>query len=329
METRAPWFILGILIGASLLVPILQAQDETDAWEQDARRLVFQQTPDGFRYESTRDTDLGNDVIEGSFSTQNRHYSVMYLDRAQTNMTPLRLNVAFEGLIEFQDLDGDDAYSLGDRIVQRQRLVDLAAPAQKVEHLASGGERATYEYSLSDLDPGSPDATLSIAFTLFPRPQAIGEQTVPPTRAHTQLSVTNFPFQNETSRLALESRVFGSGPLEEAPNAFYVSGSDRRLIYEWPGQSTVDGDSRPVHVTLLGTSGQNTNPSMTPAVVLHSYERGETLTYQPVIGPERENPEQQNAIVEFFAHGDWRLYGLGVLAAFALVGVGMWRRVGS
>lgn len=328
MDNRAVWFVLGILIGGTLLVPMLQAQDETITWAQDERRLSFHQTADGFRYESTRESDLGNDVIEGSFSTQNRRYTVNYLDRSSTNMTPLRLTVAFEGLIEFQDLDGDHAYSLGDRIIQRQQLVDLAAPTQRVEHLAAGGERATYTYVLSDLAPGSSDATVTIGFTMFPRPQAVGDEMVPPTRAHTQVSVEHFPFQNETSRLALESRVFASGPLEEAPNAFYVSGSERRLVYEWPGQSTVDGDARPVHVTLLGTGGQSSNPSAAPAVVLHSYERGETLTYQPVIGPKRETPQPQNVLVEFFAHGDWRLYGIGMLAAFALVGVGIWRRVG-
>ncbi len=327
METRAPWFILGILIGATLLLPIVLSQDDTRSWEQDERRLSFQQTPDGFRYESTRDTDLGNDVVEGSFSTLNRRYSMSYLDRLSANMTPLRLDVAFEGLLEYQDIDGDDAYSLGDRIIQRQRLVDLPAPTQKVDPLLNGGQRATYTYALSVLDPESQDATLQVAFSIFPRAETIGDQLVPPTRAHTDVNVEYFPFQNETSRLALETRVFANGALEEAPNAFYVSGSQRRLVYEWPGQSTVDGDAKPVHVTLLGTGGQRTNPAATPTVVLHSYERGDQLSYQPVIGPEREEPEQQNVIAEFFARGDWRLYGIGIVAAFALIGATMWRRI--
>ncbi|HEX9816181.1 MAG TPA: hypothetical protein VGB18_04310 [Candidatus Thermoplasmatota archaeon] len=327
METRAAWFILGILIGALLLLPIVLAQDDSESWAQDERRLNVQQTADGFRYESTRESDLGNDVVEGSFSTLNRRYSVSYLDRSSTNMTPLRLIVAFEGLLEYQDVDGDNAYSLGDRIIQRQRLVDLPAPAQRIDPLLNGGQRATYTYSLADLDPESKDATLEVIFSMFPRAQMIGGQLVPPTRPHTEVTVDHFPFQNESSRLALETRVYANGPLEETPNAFYVSAEERRLVYEWPGQSTVDGDVRPVHVTLLGTGGQSTNPAATPAVVLLSYERGDALSYQPVIGPEREEPKEQNAIVEFFTHGDWRLYGIGVVAAFALIGATMWRRI--
>jgi hypothetical protein len=323
LDTRAPWLILGIVLGASLLVPALVAGEEDAAWEQDERRLTFQPTPDGFRFESVRDNDMGNDVLVGSYSTLNRRYTVSYLDNA-ANMTPLRLTIDFEALVEYQDLDADESYGLGDRIVQRQRVADLGAPNTKVESLPNGASRATYTYSLATPNSDDADADLIIVFTLAPGPQTIDGDIVPPTRPHVEIRVDHFPYENVTSRVAFETRLIGSAALQEESNAFYVSSNERRLVYEWPDQSQVDGDERPVRVTLLGTSGQSGGAN---AVVLHSYERGEELSYQPIIGAERETPATQNVFVEFFTHGDWRLYGIGVVAAFALIGATVWRRI--
>lgn len=320
--------ILGILLTSFLLVTgsVLALQIPTD-WETEERQLEFTHDQSGFRFESKRLSDLGDDTLVGAYSIPERSLTLTFVDQRAENVTATQLSVLFQALVEYRDADGDGAYGVGDQIVQRVRLSDLPPPTKEVTMSGSGGRVVKIAYDLpSKLGDSSDTGAFNVRFWIQSKTDAADGQPVAASHVRMKMELLKFPFQTNASRVALEKVVAATRPIEDGGSAFWLGTEPNQLFYEWTEESRVDGATRPVHVTLLA-SPDGVGRLDQSTVVLDSFERGQDLSHESRVGARPADAEPFGVIEEFIFHGDWRFYGAALGVACLLIGVTTWRRI--
>src|SRR5688500_8706913 len=98
---------------APLLAPIAGAAQcaEDIAWRLAPRDLAVRGSDSGFTFTSGRDSALGTDTLSGAFDARAaRLATALRVDRPDP--ASLRMDVAWDRLVEYRDVDGDGLYGL-------------------------------------------------------------------------------------------------------------------------------------------------------------------------------------------------------------------------
>ncbi|HJQ93962.1 MAG TPA: hypothetical protein VJ874_06755, partial [Candidatus Thermoplasmatota archaeon] len=114
-----PASLLATLAVALLLAPLAGAADaeEDTAWGMEARTLDVRGHATGFDFTSTRDSALGADSITGGFDAPSARLTTALL-ATRPEAASVRIDLAWTGLVEYRDTDGDGLYGLADETVQ-------------------------------------------------------------------------------------------------------------------------------------------------------------------------------------------------------------------
>lgn len=322
--------LLALLAIALLLVPLAGAAEteEDVAWRTEPRSLDVRGHLAGFTFTSARDSALGADSLSGGFDAPSAHLTTALLaTRPEPN--GIRLDVAWTGLAEYRDTDGDGLYGLADETVQSIAVPGL--PQQTVVAPAlAGGDVVTVTYALprneSQADPviggGLPGSqgTLRLAFTLVSTPATVDGRLLRPTEVGLDAEVRDFPFQAGDTRLALVAEVTtDAASLDPADTGVSAAAGRNSWQATWTPRARVDGAE-----AIAGWSSLASDTSQATAVL--SLPRGEAVSQQGSVSAHRMGEEVVVALRDL-PPGDWRFYAVGLAGAALALGVPSLRRL--
>lgn len=313
---RPPTFAL---VGLSLLLlpllaqaqsPSFAAERET-AWENESRHLQLQSQTSGFTYTSSRNSTLGSDVWRLSFdaATATLRYSV---NATAPRPQDSQLHIVFRRLIEFQDLDGDGRFSLGDPVVQQLLFSEGGGWIETVQD--RNGERTPVAHYWMR------GARVDLTF------QAVANGTTDagatPTLVPAAVRIQSFPFQSDNlTHVALELRVLS--PVSPAGSAVASPTPQTRSFLSWTGPRDATGNATPFGVSLHQYLGQP-NPQW---VVTLSEPRENVESFDLYLGVARLKPAETIPQIIREISGDWRFYVLGLMAAGLVIGWPLYQRL--
>lgn len=327
-----------LLLPAAALTTSAQAAEVDREWREEQRALEFSLLPNGFESESVRDSELGDDRFITKYDLDEARLRMNYISTETGNETVLTMDTTFLALVEFRDSTGDGRYGFGDEIIQRIPLSEMEGSIA-AEPFVTGGRTATASYSFpTDPDgnnsslPIGPEGTplipggLEITFRVVPSTIVFDGSKVTPLDIMFQITVDRFPFDEQGTRLAFETRLVANQPIGSADWA------DRTLaardgffqsFFSWSRSAEVDGNERAVTATTLA---HGATPTTTPEdgrsdlSIAFAYPRGEKIVHDPVVGVMRTQGIADE-VVERLLTGDWLLYSLGLVATLVAVGV--------
>ncbi|HLE96209.1 MAG TPA: hypothetical protein VI997_02470 [Candidatus Thermoplasmatota archaeon] len=169
------------------------------------------------------------------------------------------IEVAFLELLEFEDVNGDGAFDLDDRILRAFRVADLSAGAETLDGVAT----VTYA-----LPPGG-----SLAF----RHRAEID------REKFDVVLDGYSYSSSTSYVALRAAFIGESASfrSDLRAPALVSTSAGRAAYlDWVPAAAADGVEQPVFATVYvgGAAAAGT------AQLYLTYPRGEIVVHDPAVG---------------------------------------------
>jgi hypothetical protein len=176
------------------------------------------------------------------------------------------LDVHLDEVLAFEDGDGDGAYDVGERVLDRQSLPE--APA---EILVTANETRTAVYELGE------EASLELVFDVS---AAHGDEV----GAKFDVEVHNYTFADgEDVHTALGSRIQVDGGLErverEGRPAVVGEAGDDVAYLSWVQNATVDGTDHRVGSSVLVDAEERDS-----AVVYWAYPQGEEIVHDPELG---------------------------------------------
>lgn len=172
------------------------------------------------------------------------------------------LKTVIDAVIEFQDENGDGAYDLGETIHQRLALVDLGSTVHEVDATTRD---ASYAFGNG--------GNLTLRFHLTPEAELEATKF--------DVIVNDFPYQANTSRLALGLRVEALEGLRVATvhgaPALVGNGTGQVPFLSWIQTADVAGQTTDVASSIqLDADGPG-------AVLYWAYPRGDVI-HDPVLG---------------------------------------------
>lgn len=264
---------LAVLLAAHLPAPAGgdHPPERLDASWAQADRTVTVDRADARRFEATSSLPDGLAPLRFSYD------AVATTLRLADGTDPDRrgLTLGLHALVEFQDLDADGRFSLGDPVVQQVRLEGpryIDVDTQRTPGLLN----VTYRYPLPPTFTGN----LFVSFLLPENASAVeGRSTA---AVHVQVRVRTFAFQEEGTLLALHTRLVsdfgvdvGSVAVESPIDAASVA------LYAWQ-PTTADGAPAGVTAQPYGTDGE--------ALVVFAYGHDDDVRHALALGVERLVP---------------------------------------
>ncbi len=183
----------------------------------------------------------------------------------RTDVVPLSMQI--DSVLEYIDEDGDDAYDLGERVVNR---TDLRQAPHRIEVDPANDTRSVVYL----LDSGG-HLELRFSFITAVDPQ-VGTKL--------DVIIRNHTFAEPDARLAVGSHVEAAGGLEtvelDGQPALAGTEGDEVAYLSWVPVVTVDGVDHEVGWSVhLSTSAEGQD-----AIVYWSYPQGEEIVHDPELG---------------------------------------------
>lgn len=321
MTSSKPWILLVILLAvpaaAGALVPKEPAS--VAAWSDPARRVQASTTGPTLEITSERvasSTELPADVIRVRAAADAGRISQRLENSAGLGGVGAWLNMTLIAVTQFDDLDADGRYSIGDPVLKRFVISGLSRSAWNLERATDGSTVATVSYFMVEAR-----STVKVAISANAFPTTVGTQTIPPTLAVVNVSITNFPVQEGAARprLALETRVAGQ-PMLAAGNVVQRTAGFVQYV-SWADTATVGGLPVTPGVTVHGYGP----PAANQAVVVFSYPMDAAIVHVLGIGLLKEAPRDLGAVLQEDVLGNWPLYLSGLAFAGMLIAVPVYR----
>lgn len=304
----AAWVIAATLVPGAV-GPLLEPELDP-AWSREDRQVSASWTPRTFALESTRDSEDAQDTIQVAFDRDDGVLRYT-LDADRPDNVSLDYHLRVHGLIEFEDLDGDGRYGLGDPVLKTFPVAEMSPEPVRVESLDGGRKEATASYRL----PDHVQSRFQVEVLMTPGRDVGAGALLDPTHVRLTLGVEDFPFEEDrATRLAADVRW--DARLDRI-DAGVADEQDRFLFrHRWDPAAIVAGTSIPVNTTVqsyTAASGDQT-------IVAFSYGDPEDLEHTSMVGTDRFSSDLDDRIIRSIV-GEWHLYLIGLAAAGLLVGV--------
>ncbi len=246
------------------------------------------------------DIGLGSNASDGGDEVKVQFVSrVAELKVSFQTLTPLReeveLRIEFRDLVEFEDRNGDGAFSpLNDEILQWLLVETLSSPKPpeagnfSVDSITGKQINVTYAF------PESATGTFDLIFRVFGLPTQIDGLFLGPTETKIDIRFTDFPYTSDTSQLALGLDVRTNFGLEMDPTLasaqINATGDEFAAFFRWmPDAVFVDGNATKAGVTVVRESNSVEALARGGEVdselrLFLAYPRGSQIVHDPVVG---------------------------------------------
>jgi hypothetical protein len=224
-------------------------------------------------YESRLEIRLYTEGGEGPLAMEFEHAT-----EASTSEEEVEIRVTFHRLIEFIDKNGDGAFNEGvDEVVQEVSLGDRGVVIYRppsTEKITVGGSTGFKLMAHGETPEG---LGFSITGLVFNTPATVGGTQVKPSEMKIVVEISDFPFEEDSSRLALEAKVYSEKGVEMEDKEYFYAESETSLVYfDWSGGVSVDGASSEAKVSSADSDGE--------WFVYVTYPRGAEIVHDPKAG---------------------------------------------
>lgn len=329
-----PWpRLLVVLALLMILLPPAAARQPDPEWAEQARAISMAHGASNFQFDSIRQPDA-DDLLRGSFSLASGEFRFSYASFDEGNESLLQWEVAPLALVEFRDADQNMRLDVGEPIVRRVPLRDLAGASLLVQPDGLQGYTIGIRYPfnatrpdlLPVIDP-TQRGELEIRLDVLARSRTMDGVEVAPTTVPIAFEIERYPFNASDTRIALEIRASSNRALASSANALKAAHGAYEAGIAWSPSARVGGISQPAGVTLLEAPAASTSRSS--RIVYASYGQAERIEHRMQSSLGRYEGDGLVGDLADLVRGDWRAYTVGFLAAGALTGATAWRRLRS
>ncbi|MDX1610991.1 MAG: hypothetical protein R3185_01395 [Candidatus Thermoplasmatota archaeon] len=289
--------MLTLLFAAAVLViPSAVAEDhDEDAWSYEL------DVTDG-KAEVQMERERGEDEGEISFEYDRDEAKVSYGYEREANGTEVEaeMEVQFHQLVEYEDENGNDRYDPGEEILggytlaleSEERLTGDAEKADwgaitRTSHTSEDGVPGHKFSSTARLDEG----TLTFDFYVHGDEATLGAAEIEATELKLDIRIQDYPYQSDTSSLALlvevgsEAEIEEDDDVERDEDGVRAQAADAQLSFAWKDFATVDGSDEDVGTTSLEVETERSAGEYEhEELFVFSYPRGDDVVHDPTMG---------------------------------------------
>lgn len=271
---------------------------------------------------------------ELAFRYDSFHGQVQLLVQPPGEATPRTMQVAFEGLVEFEDVDADGALGPADRILQSFPVENLVHFGRTAED--GCGVRLAWTYlltldaaqaqaALESGDPQSIDSAprLSLRFTTLNAAGTVDGANVVPERVKIDINIEGFSYSSPGTRLAAPILVRSLEPLADAQaiqlNRLVTTG-DSPMGVGWIPEAVTREGNVSVVTQVEATQPEDAMGLPVATRITFAYPQADSLLHDPELGVFSVQARDAVRVVQKTL-GDPATYAVGALATLALLGV--------
>ncbi|WP_456475874.1 hypothetical protein [Candidatus Pyrohabitans sp.] len=190
----------------------------------------------------------------------------------------VEIRVTFHKLIEFIDRNGDGAFSEAvDEVIKEVFLGDRGVVIYRPPSFEkiTAGSSTGFKLKTQGETPEGTD--FGITGIVFNTPATVGKVQIKPSEMKILVEISDFPFEEDNSRLALKAKVYSEKGVEIEDGEYFYAESETSLVYfDWSGDVTVDGVSTRGEVSPTASDGE--------WFVYITYPRGTKIVHDPKAG---------------------------------------------
>ncbi|MDX1610749.1 MAG: hypothetical protein R3185_00160 [Candidatus Thermoplasmatota archaeon] len=327
MRASLAWLATTLFIAMLLGAPALHAQTAGQE-EQEVSPLTwslsFDVDEDRISWVNAAANELQREQVEGTFLPDQARLRYQYEREALGPVTEDQdeprhqfANVTLElsAVYEFQDTNGNQAFDLGDRIVDYHALTNLDRAAFRPAELPGPAEGIVVTYPLED------GGTLEVQIYLSEEPTWVGTRLVYPTDTELNVTIRDRPLVGENTSLALQARAWGDGEIERETRGMQIVGEDQTAYMRWFRYSRVNDTLEEPWLSVLEQKrarGEQVAPG--EGILILSTPGEPTVEHGLTVGRFDTRESRVAAVVEQVIKGDSGLYLLGFLGSAVAVG---------
>ncbi|MFW6117588.1 MAG: hypothetical protein ACOC6G_03290 [Thermoproteota archaeon] len=188
----------------------------------------------------------------------------------------LNLRVQFLTLVEYTDEDGSDTLTENDTVINEMGLTDLSYnPPQVTPVVSEDGETG---YGFETVSQGN--FAFNITAVFFPTYAVVDSSLVTPTETKITISITDYPFEQEDSLLALQvnadSKMEIDKETETTDSEVKVTSDTANGYFSWVKWVMVDGENRTVTHSFTMSEEET--------LINLCYPQGTNIIHDPKLG---------------------------------------------
>lgn len=199
------------------------------------------------------------------------------------NNTPepeIEISVEFREIIEFQDNNDNGKYDGGDDEVSTYDLRE--AGYEEIDYTTRTTTDGETEHILT---AQTTDGVFMVVVHAVGNFATIESGTLSPSEVKIDLIITNYPYEEEDTQLALFSKLESEEEMEEEhgeggtdnEEKVVITAADAEAYFSWAENADVDGVDTPVLTTTKTEEDGDMN-------IYFNYKRGETINHDPKLG---------------------------------------------
>jgi len=240
--------------------------------------------------ESLNKTATYEDRLKVEFDAGSTWINLEYDTVLEGNETMAKVKVELFDLIEFVDVNANGTYdsNIPQEFVKKIGLDELKPETLLYENISENDILGVRINAVLTAPSKYPNLSFRLTLHLFG--DFVLYQGVPlePTVMKLDIGINNFPFSNETSKLALHSKVtiVAEDKLEEKTEGA-VAGKVGKwtVFFSWSNTSDVDGSLAPVESTIVELKSVREPGKFDFVNELYlSYEQGNQILHDPRMG---------------------------------------------
>lgn len=238
-----------------------------------------------------RESTDAEDEVKITYSADEGVMKLEYETENATLESEAELKVEFREIVEFEDADGDGAYTPDvDRSLATIRIDSLpwsiAGPDDVTSASGVAGKRLTGVASLPE------GGNVSFVLKAFGGFAEVNGTSLRPTDVKIDILLHGYAYSSGTSQLALlvrteqeaeaETKVEGG---EGAPLGVVATLGEVQTYFTWADEALADGVMRPVQTTVVESeTASEEDETKTESRFYFSYPRADDLNHDPVLG---------------------------------------------
>ena len=219
-----------------------------------------------------------------------------FLPTLNTTPSQHHFSLIIEQLVEYNDINANGKYDYNDVIASTLLMSNVT-----FTNITYTNNTTPDGKTITIIETHTPDNLFTIIIYLVSEKTSFLNSIITPKEIKIDFNIIDYPFVNQTSQLALITRVETPFTITPEQNTYdeeqstatqesglNISSANHSGFFSWANVATVDNISYPVNVTVISETEQtftgDNQDIYTQTQVIFSYPRGESIIHDPKIG---------------------------------------------